>query len=146
MDYIPFFPPLHGQTTLSCPHGLGPGTIPTQRLESRYVQTQPMRKITGLPQIWILTLCLQNSTSPIFCIQTYTAESMQHIKGKRTTKHDISMISSQYWVDVFLAAFIGKCFSLKHYLPSQAETVFSICGCHVWSKPNFVTIHSSVHL
>ena len=50
------------------------------------------KKITGLPQIWILTLSLLNLTSANFCIQDYTRattpENMQHIK--RTSKHAIS--------------------------------------------------------
>ena len=36
------------------------------------------KKITGLPQIWILTLSLLNLTSPNFCIQAYTREYAAH--------------------------------------------------------------------
>ena len=56
------------------------------------------KKIAGLPQIWILTLSLQNLTPPNFCIQAYTTDNIARI-CKRTSKHGISVIiSSQYWV------------------------------------------------
>ena len=36
------------------------------------------KKITDLPQIWILTMSLLNLTSPNFCIQAYTREYAAH--------------------------------------------------------------------
>ena len=36
------------------------------------------KKITCLPQVWILTLSLLNLTSPNFCIQDYTREHAAH--------------------------------------------------------------------
>ena len=49
------------------------------------------KKITGLPQIWILTLSLLNLTSEVSAYKP-TPENMQHIR--RTSKHGISMIMS----------------------------------------------------
>ena len=73
-------------------------------------------------QIWILTLPLRNLTYR-FSPYKPTPESMQHIKGKRTSKHGTSMImSSQCGVMergcisgsyAWGAPFIGKFLNLK---------------------------------
>ena len=36
------------------------------------------KNITGLPQIWIITLSLLNLTPPNFCLQAYIREYVAH--------------------------------------------------------------------
>ena len=45
----------------------------------------------GLPQIFILTLCLRDLTSPNFCLRTCTQRVCSTSREKRTSKHGISM-------------------------------------------------------
>ena len=103
--------------------------------ESYYVQTSLMRKNYGFTDF-----------NPVFTKFNFTnflhtsihrGEYMQHIKGKRTSKHDISMIiSSQlndgegmYSWQLCGVAFMGKFLSLMQYLPciSSKNSIF-----HLW--------------